>query len=71
METLIIEIQNPKARRLIEDLADLGLISFKTTQSSWQDRWKKLSDSLPISTDISEEEITKEISEVRSQRQDS
>jgi len=38
METLIIEIQNPKARRLIEDLADLGLISFKTNQSSWQDR---------------------------------
>lgn len=67
METLIIEIQNPKARRLIDDLVDLGLISVKPNKPSWSERWKNLSDSLP-ETDISEQEIMDEISEVREKR---
>jgi hypothetical protein len=64
METLTIEILNPKARRLIDDLVDLGLISIKPNKRSWSGRWKDLSDSLP-STDISEQEIIEEIKSVR------
>ncbi len=69
METLIIEIQNPKARRLIDDLVDLGLISLKTSKPSWAERWQKISASLPESTDISEQDVLHEISEVRVKRQ--
>lgn len=68
METLIIEIQNPKARKLIDDLVDLGLISVKTSQSVWIERWQKLASSLPDSTEISEQEVFDEINEVRNQR---
>lgn len=67
METLIIEIQNPKARRLIDDLVDLGLISVKPSKPTWSERWKNLSDSLP-ETDISEQEVMDEIAEVRKKR---
>lgn len=69
METLIIEIQNPKARRLIDDLVDLGLISVKTSKPSWAERWKELSNSLPTLTDISEQDILDEIAKVREKRQ--
>lgn len=69
METLIIEIQNPKARRLIDDLVDLGLISVKPSKPSWGERWKDLSNSLPTSTDISEQDILDEIAKVREKRQ--
>ena len=65
METLVIEIQNPEARRLIDNIVDLGLISVKTMEPSWKERWKKLSDSLPISSDISDEDIMGEIDKVR------
>lgn len=68
METLIIEIQNPKAKKLIEDLADLGLITLKSTQPSWAERWKKLTTSLPDQTEVSERDILDEISEVREKR---
>ena len=68
METLTIEIQNPKAKRLIDDLVDLGLISLKKTTPSWTERWQKLLNTLPSTTDISEEDIINEISEVRSKR---
>ncbi|MCF0058041.1 hypothetical protein [Dyadobacter sp. CY356] len=69
METLIIEIQDPKARRLIDDLVALGLISVKPSKPSWVERWKDLSNSLPSSTDISEQEILDEIAQVREKRQ--
>jgi hypothetical protein len=42
MEMLTIEINNPKAKRLIDDLADLGLISVKETKPSWNERWQEL-----------------------------
>lgn len=64
METLIIEVQNPKARKLIEDLADLGLIILKET-SSWSDRWKKFTSVLPEVSSISEEDILDEIDDLR------
>jgi hypothetical protein len=65
METLVIEIQNPEARRLIDNMVDLGLISVKSVEPSWKERWNKLSDSLPISCDISDDDIMSEIDEVR------
>jgi hypothetical protein len=68
MGTLLIEIQNPKAKKLIDDLVDLGLISLKKTTPSWIDRWQKLSNTLPSTTSILEEDIINEISEVRSKR---
>lgn len=47
METLTIELTNPKARKLIDDLVDLGIISLKTPQSNWIDLWNKLDRQLP------------------------
>ncbi len=65
METLTIEINNPKARRLIDDLVDLGLISVKAEIPSWNERWKKLSETLPDTDSITEEEIFEEVRAVR------
>ena len=60
MDTLTIELKNPNAKKLIEDLADLDLISILKT-SSWKDRWQKFSASLPNVSEISEDEILDEI----------
>ena len=68
METLLIQIQDPKARRLIDDLADLGLITIKTSDSTWSERWQKFSSSLPAVSEISEEDIFEEISQIRKER---
>lgn len=65
METLTIEINNPKARRLIDDLADLGLISVKGEKRSWTERWEELAKTLPDIHSISEGEIFEEIKAVR------
>lgn len=69
METLRIEIVNPKAKKLWQDLADMNLISISATSSSRSD-FKKLilkmrskSHSIPTL-----EEITKEVEEVRQLR---
>lgn len=69
METLTIEINDPKARRLIDDLADLGLISVKTEKRSWRERWEELSKTLPDTDSITEEEIFEEIRAVRANRE--
>lgn len=69
METLTIEINNPKARRLIDDLADLGLISVKEEKGSWSERWEELSKTLPNTDSITEEEIFEEIRAVRDSSQ--
>lgn len=69
METLTIEINNPKARRLIDDLADLGLISVKEQKQSWNERWEELSKILPDTDSITEAEIIEEIRAVRQNRQ--
>ncbi|MBO9611509.1 MAG: hypothetical protein J7619_02380 [Dyadobacter sp.] len=65
METLTIEINNPKARRLIDDLADLGLISVKEEKCPWSERWEEFSKTLPNTDSITEEEILEEIKVIR------
>ncbi|MGG7662015.1 hypothetical protein [Dyadobacter sp. BHUBP1] len=69
METLTIEINNPKARRLIDDLVDLGLISVKEEKLSWNERWEELSKTLPDIDSITEEDIFEEIKAVREGRE--
>lgn len=71
METLTIEITNPKAKRLIDDLADLGLISVKESKPSWNERWNALSKSLPDISAISEEDVLGEIDKSRNARNNS
>ncbi|MDR6808777.1 mannitol/fructose-specific phosphotransferase system IIA component (Ntr-type) [Dyadobacter sp. BE34] len=69
METLTIEINDPKARRLIDDLVDLGLISVKEEKLSWNERWEELSKALPDIDSITEEDIFEEIKAVRESRE--
>ena len=62
METLTIEIKTAKARKLIDDLVDLGIISLKTDQPAWIDVWNKVDNKLPqTEPDITEDEIMAEI----------
>ncbi|MBS3772080.1 MAG: hypothetical protein V5A51_09855 [Bacteroidales bacterium] len=68
MEFIRIEIINPKAKRLINDLADMGLIKIKKEQAKSEfsellDRLRNQSESAP-----SLEEINKEIESVRKAR---
>jgi hypothetical protein len=67
MKTYQIDILNPKAIKLLQDLADLDLISFKQTDDSLQNVIKKLrikASANPPSLD----DITKEVESVRSKR---
>lgn len=69
METLTIELKNPKARKLIDDLVELGIISVKTTQPTWVDLWNKLDSQLSqTEPDITEAEIVAEIKAYRSEK---
>lgn len=69
METLTIEIKNPKAKKLIDDLVDLDLISLLSTKPSWNDLWNKLDAKLPDSEpDITEKEIIEEINAYRQEK---
>ena len=68
METLTIEITNPKAKRLLDDLADLGLISIRESKPNWNERWEAFSSNSPNVDTISEEDILQEIAAVRSNR---
>ena len=43
MESITIEILNPKAKKLIQDLADLNLISISKTKNSSKKDWLDLS----------------------------
>jgi len=68
METLKIEILNPKAKNIIKNLADLNLISIKDKVSPklFSDMLSKLrenNDSIPSS-----EEISREVEKVRVKR---
>jgi len=65
METISIEILNPKAKRLLQDLADLKLITIKS-KSTLKELLEKLrqdSDQTP-----SLDEITAEVEQVRKAR---
>jgi hypothetical protein len=70
METLTIEIKTAKARKLIDDLMDLGIISIKTDQPTWTDIWNKVDSQLPqTEPDITEDEIMAEIKAYRLEKQ--
>ena len=66
METLRIDIVNPKAKKIIKDLADLDLISIRDKRpiKSFESLLRKLRSKKPIALD----EITKEVEAVRSKR---
>ena len=68
MKALKIEILNPKAYKLLKDLADLNLISIGEVEkkTSLQTVLKKLRSNSDIAPSLSE--ITKEIDLVRSKR---
>ena len=69
METLTIELKNPKARRIIDDFVDLGIISLNNSQPSRAELWEKLNKQLPqTEPDITEEEIMEEIKTYRMQK---
>ena len=67
METVKVDILNPKARKLLKELADLDLISIrKSTKSEFSEVLKRIrskSETVP-----SPEEITGEVEVVRSRR---
>ncbi len=66
MTTLQIDIIEPKAVKLLEDLAAMNLI---TIQTSKQERLKNLLTRLRVQTDnMSIEDISKEVEIVRSER---
>lgn len=67
METIKVDILNPKARKLLKELADLDLIAIrKSTKSDFSEVLKRLrskSETVP-----STEEIANEVEAVRSRR---
>jgi hypothetical protein len=67
METVKVDILNPKARKLLKDLADLNLITIReTTKSGFSEVLKKIrskSDTVP-----GPDEIADEVEVVRSRR---
>ncbi|MCK4630343.1 MAG: hypothetical protein KAT40_02810 [Bacteroidales bacterium] len=68
METLKIEILNPKAKNILKGLADLNLINIKREQkksdfTSLLTKLRKQSDTAPNLN-----EITKEVESVRKER---
>jgi len=67
METIRIDIVNPKAKKIIKELADLNLINIrdKNPLKSFEALLKKLRSK---NGDISMDEITKEVEAVRSKR---
>ncbi|HZK07762.1 MAG TPA: hypothetical protein VFC92_06135 [Bacteroidales bacterium] len=68
MESLRIEIINPKAKRLLKSLADLDLIRIKKVQvkSDFSELLKKLRSQSEDAPSL--EEITKEVESVRKSR---
>lgn len=68
METIRIEILNPKAKSILKGLADLNLISIKKEkkQSEFLDLLTKLRSNEEFAPSL--EEITKEVESVRSKR---
>ena len=68
METVRIDILNPKAKSLLKDLADLKLIRIKKDKE--KSEFKELLDRLRINSDdaLSLEEINSEVEAVRKAR---
>jgi hypothetical protein len=71
METIQISILNPKAKKLLQDLADLELISIlKPEEDNFENILKRLREKA-ASNPPTLEEITEEVEIVRSQRYES
>ena len=68
METIRIDIINPKAKKLLKDLADLNLIKINKEKykSDFSTLLKKLRSK--SNDEISLDEITKEVEQVRKSR---
>lgn len=67
METLRIDIVNPKAKKIIEELADLKLISIHENQPS--KAFQKLLNKIRVKKmSVTPEEITKVVESVRAKR---
>ncbi|WP_026776969.1 hypothetical protein [Polaribacter sp. Hel_I_88] len=68
METIRIEILNPKAKKLIKDLADLNLI--KINKEKYKSEFSSLLQKIRAKSndEISLDEITKEVEQVRKSR---
>ncbi|MBK5192783.1 MAG: hypothetical protein JJE07_06140 [Flavobacteriaceae bacterium] len=67
METIRIDILNPKAKNILKDLADLKLIRIKKEKKSdFSNLLKKLRSK--STEELSLEEITKEVESVRKSR---
>jgi hypothetical protein len=67
MNTIQIDILNPKAAKLLKDLADLNLIAIrKSPKNNFAAVLKKLRAN--ANTSLSLEEIAKEVEQVRAKR---
>lgn len=68
MESIRIEILNPKAKRLLKNLADMDLIRIKKdkSKSEFSDLLKRLRNNTDKTPSL--EEITKEVESVRKAR---
>lgn len=67
METIRIDILNPKAKKLLKDLADLNLIKIKEDkESDFSNLLKELRSKSSEEMDL--DEITKEVENVRKSR---
>lgn len=67
MNTMRVEILNPKARKILKDLADLNLIAIQdTSKSGFATVLKKLRSKADSSPTL--DEITKEVELVRAKR---
>ena len=67
METIKVDILNPKARKLLKDLADLNLISIReSTRSDFYEVLQKLRSKSETGPDP--DEIAREVDKVRSKR---
>lgn len=68
MESIRIDIINPKAKKLLKNLADLNLIKInqETNQSDFSNLLKKIR--AQSDDEISLAEITKEVEQVRKSR---
>jgi hypothetical protein len=67
METIKIDILNPKARKLLNDLADLDLIAIRqTSENDFSDVVKRIRKKAGVG--LTESEIAKEVESVRYER---
>ncbi len=67
MDTLLIDILNPKAKKLLRELEALELIAIrKNKKNGFEDVLKRLRKNAKSATSL--EEITKEVEAVRSER---